>query len=273
MSNNYSIINGEFIPKNEARISISDLAIQRGYGIFDYFRTVNFNPLFLEDHLDRFYYSASEMHLEVEQNREQLKELIYHLIEKNNLPDSGIKLTLTGGYSDDGYSMGNPNLIITQSIFKYDPGNFEKGLCLMTYNHQRQLPQVKTIDYLQAVRLQPLLKEKNAEDILYHKDGEITECPRANFFVVTQDDEIITADENVLKGITRKKVLELEGFAFKEKNINLRDIPAIKEAFISSTTKNILPVLKIDGKKIGNGIPGEITTAIYNKICAIKESA
>ena len=271
MTKIYSIINGDFIVKNEASVLISDLSIQRGYGIFDYFRTVNNQPLFLEDHLDRFFYSAAEMNLNVDLNRKEIKQIIQELITKNNIPDSGIRITLTGGYSEDGYSLAKPNLLITQTAFTFNKESFSKGIKLITHNHQRQLPSVKTIDYLMAIRLQPFIKEQKADDVLYYNQNEITECPRSNFFIVTQKDEVLTPSKNILKGITRKKILGLSDFNVKETNVTLEDIKSAKEAFITSTTKNVLPVLKIDGKTIGSGKPGKITTEIYDKICRVKE--
>ena len=270
MSKTYSIINNDFVLKNEASILISDLSIQRGYGIFDYFRTINNQPIFLEDHLDRFFYSASELNLNVGLNRDQLKILIQQLIGKNNIPDSGIRITLTGGYSEDGYSLAKPNLLITQTAFAFNKENFNKGIKLVTYEHQRQLPWIKTIDYLMAIRLQTFLKENNADDVLYHNQNQITECPRCNFFIVTEGDDVLTPAKNVLKGITRKKILGLSEFNVLETNIALEDIERAKEAFISSTTKNVLPVLEINGRVIGDRRPGKITALIYKKIYELK---
>ena len=271
MNPNYSIINDEFVLKNEASILISDLSIQRGFGIFDYFRTINFKPVFLEDHLSRFYFSASEMFMETGYNHDELGKLIQQLIEKNNIPDSGIRVTLTGGYSEDGYTPAKPNLLITQTPFTFNPDNFNKGIRLITYQHQRQLPQVKTIDYLMAIRLQSFIKENHADDVLYYNENDICECPRSNFFIVTKNNEIITPSKNVLKGITRKKILGFSEFDIKEAIIMPEDILNIKEAFISSTTKNILPVLKINGKEVGDGQPGMVTRKIYEHLFVIKE--
>jgi branched-chain amino acid aminotransferase len=273
VSKTYSIVNNDFVLKNEASILISDLSIQRGYGVFDYFRTINNQPIFLEDHLERLFHSASELNLNVSLSHDQLKTLIQSLIEKNNIPDSGIRITLTGGYSEDGYYLAKPNLLITQTAFSFNAENFNKGIKLLTYEHQRQLPWIKTIDYLMAIRLQRYIKENNADDVLYHNQNKITECPRCNFFIVTQNDEVVTPATNILEGITRKKILGFSEFNVKEANISLEDIEVAKEAFISSTTKNVLPVLEIDGRVVGDGKPGKITTNIYEKVCALKGKA
>ena len=264
VNNIYSIINGDFVLASEARLLISDLALQRGYGIFDFFRTVNNQPLFMEDHLDRFYQSATTMHMSAAVERQALRKMILQLIEKNSLPDAGIRITLTGGYSKDGYTLGQPNLLITQNAFSFNRDNFYSGISLVTYDHQRQLPNVKTIDYLHAIFLQPFIKESHADDVLYYHDKEITECPRANFFIVTKKDEVITPAKNILKGITRKKILELSTgtFEVQTKMITSADIHEAKEAFITSTTKMILPVNRIDGKKFQ--APGEVTKKIQS---------
>lgn len=266
MSNIFAVINGQFVQEQDAKISINDLSIQRGYGIFDYFRTRNNEPVFLQDHLDRFFHSAAVMNLPVEQSREELEQLINGLIAKNGLPHSGIRITLTGGYSDNGYTPAKPNLLITQSAYTFNTEAFGKGIRLVTYDHQRQLPQVKTIDYLQSIYLQPFITEHGADDVLYHQQGALRECPRSNFFIVTKNNEIITPAEKVLKGITRKKILSLQGLDVKEGTVMLEDLHDIREAFISSTTKVVLPVLAIDGKIIGNGKPGEITAEICRRL-------
>jgi D-alanine transaminase/branched-chain amino acid aminotransferase len=271
MSRIYSIINQEFVLKEEAKLQISDLAIQRGYGIFDYFRTVDGKPLFLEDHLDRLYHSAREMNLQIDMARDRMTEVVQQLIHKNQMADSGIRITVTGGYSEDGYRPAKPNLLITQMPFTFPNQNFDKGLRLVTYGHQRQLPGVKTIDYLMAIHLQPFVKEHNADDVLYHNQHIICECPRSNFFIVTKKDEVLTPGRNILKGITRKKILGFSEFHTRETDMDLKDLHDAKEAFVTSTTKNVLPVLQVDGHRIGNGNPGEITARIYRKLWEIKE--
>ena len=262
----YTIINGSLVPAAAATILVSDLAVQRGYGVFDYFLTANYQPLFLEDHLDRFLHSASVMRLSGGLNRGQLKTMIGQLIEKNNIPGSGIRVTLTGGYSTDGYQVSTPNLIITQQPFNFNAANFDTGISLITHEYQRQLPEVKTIDYLMAIYLQPYITANSAGDVLYYANNAVTECPRSNFFLVTQQDEIITPEKNVLKGITRKRILALDAFNVKETSITPGQLSTAKEAFITSTTKKVLPVVTINGHAIGNGKPGPISRSIYNML-------
>ncbi|WP_295772774.1 aminotransferase class IV [uncultured Mucilaginibacter sp.] len=266
----YTVINDQFIPAHEAQLHVSDLAIHRGYAIFDFFKTENGKPVFIDDHLDRFYRSARFMHLEMIHTRDELKILIRELMKKNNLPNSGIRITLTGGYAEDGYTLAKSNIIITQQAIKVKPLNIE-GIKLATYSHQRQFSQAKTIDYQMAIWLQPYMREQGANDILYHHNNIVRECPRANFFIVTQNNEILTTATDVLKGIIRKQVLSLAntGFTIREQDISLDDVFNCKEAFITSTTKNILPVAQINQHLIGNGKAGEITTALSKQLAVV----
>ena len=270
MSNSYISINHQLYTEEDAKISVSDLAIQRGFGIFDFLKTINHKPIFLEDHFDRFYNSAKEMHLSIDVDRVQLKASIDKLMEKNNIPNAGLKFILTGGFSDDGYTMTKPNLILLQSPFQIDPAAFDKGIKLVTYQHQRQLPTIKTIDYLQAIRLQTYIKENLADDVLYHDHGFIRECPRANFFII-KGNHIITPKNGILRGITRSKILGLsiKGYTISAQDFNLDDLATADEAFITSSTKNALPVLAVDGKSVGDGKPGKITRMINEQLYAL----
>lgn len=267
MSDKYTYINGQIVLESEAKLLVSDLAVQRGYGIFDFLKTVNGKPIFIEDYFNRFYNSAKEMHLNIGLDRTQLHHAISNLLAKNNIANASLKLILTGGYSEDGYQIAKPNLVIVQAPFEYDKSSFDKGLKLLSHNFQRQLPTVKTIDYLQAIRLQPELKLKQADDLLYHNNGEVRECPRANIFIV-KGNEVLTPSTAILRGITRSKILsiKLDGVNIKEQDFTLDAVANADEAFISSSTKNILPVLSLDGKPIGDGKPGKITTALSERL-------
>ncbi|WP_333865122.1 aminotransferase class IV [Chitinophaga sp.] len=266
----HAIINGAIVPENEARVLISDLSIQRGYGIFDYFRARAGQPVFLEDHLDRFYHSASVMRLTPETDRERLKHLLTELIEINGAPHAGVRITLTGGYSENGYTPATPNLLITLAPYHYDPASFDKGIHLVTHDYQRQLPEVKTIDYLQAIYLQPFIREHQADDVLYHQNGSVRECPRANFWAVSENGELITPADRVLKGITRKKILSMTDLRPTEATLPLSALATAREAFITSTTKIVTPVLQIDGRPVGTGEPGPVAKEIYTRLLEMR---
>lgn len=260
-------INDDFFEEDKAVIKTNDLALQRGYGVFDFFRTSNNQPLFLEDYLNRFYHSAKEMFIKVSLERKQLKEIIFKLIEKNNLPESGIRITATGGYSPDGYMPVEGNIIIQQQPLKLPPKEkYENGIKIITHEYVRDLPSVKSINYLMGVWLQQKIKEKQADDVLYYKNGIISECPRSNIFMVNDKGELLTPVENVLAGITRKKILEMSRNVMPTftRDITLTELKNANEVFITSTTKRLLPIVQIDGEKVGDGKPGNITAALYD---------
>ncbi len=243
------LFNSELMSAAEPCFLFNDLAIQRGYGVFDFFRLNQHKPLFIDEHLNRLFFSAAQMRLNIDLSKQQLKEHVEELISKNNFPNSGVRITITGGYSEDNLSIGKPNVVISQHSFTVPTlAQREKGMKLVTYDHQRQLPHVKTIDYTMSIWLKPWLEQSNADDLLYHQNGAITESPRSNFFIVTNEDKIATAGENILKGITRSKVIQLakEHFEVEERPIQLQELLSAREAFITSTTKEILPVLQVD---------------------------
>lgn len=267
--------NNRFIENEEALLHVSDLSMQRGYAVFDFFRTVNGIPLFMDDHLDRFYASAEAMHLPMRKNKEELSSIIHELIHKSALAEAGIRMMLTGGYSADSYHPAEPNLVITCNPVKTSTeADFEKGFSIITHEHQRELPHVKSINYLMAVWLQPLLKEKKADDLLYFKNNTITEFPRSNVFIVTAGNTLITPAHNILKGITRKNILSIaaEMMPVEERDITVDELLNASEVFLTATTKRIIPIVKIDGKIIGNGKPGTVTSTLYQKFMEFEKS-
>lgn len=268
-------LNDRFVENEEAVLHVSDLSMQRGYGIFDFCRTINGIPLFLEDHLQRFYNSAAAMHLSVKYNTAELSSIIHELIQRSSIAEAGIRIMLTGGYSKDGYQLAEPNLIITcNPVNVINDNDFRKGYSIITHQYQRELPYIKSINYLMAVWLQPLLKEKQADDLLYYNKESITEFPRCNVFVVTADNKLVTPSKNILQGITRKNVLSIakEMMTVEERNIPVEELMNASEVFLTATTKKVLPILKIDGKIVGNGKPGNVTTALYQKFLELENS-
>lgn len=247
---------GKFSRLSDTTLPISDLGIQRGYGIFDFLRVRNQTPLFLNDHLSRFYQSADLMNLKVDLTSSQLCEIITKLIKENNFPHSGIRILLTGGDSEDGYAIQKPRLSIQHQPLQPPPEIFSaNGIKLFTYKHQRQLSNVKTTDYMMAIWLQPWLKSLQGDDILYQNERSVLECPRSNIFMITKNQELITPEDHVLKGVTRKQILDLAksiGLKTSCRAVPLEEMISADEVFISSSTKRIVPVSEINGKKIGN---------------------
>ncbi|RNI29157.1 aminotransferase class IV [Rufibacter latericius] len=271
----YAYLHEEFLPLDSAYLHISDLAIQRGYGIFDFFKTHRGLPLFLDDYLNRFYASALFMDLEVPISEEELRETITRLIQMNGLSASGVKMILTGGYSENGYNPGPPNLIITeQPLTLPTEAQLATGIKIITHEYVRELAAAKTINYSMGIRLIQQVKAKEADDVLYHQHGVVSEFPRSNFFIVREDNTLVTPAHEILRGVTRKNVLELAARKYKveEGTVTLDDIARAKEAFMTSTTKRILPIVSVDGKPVGTGKPGEVSLDLLQDLIELEEA-
>lgn len=269
----YVYLNDQFVEADKAMLHVSDLAIQRGYGIFDFFRVRNNVLLYVEDHLDRFLQSAAFMHLNAPYSKDQLLAILKELLAKNNIPNAGIKMILTGGYSPDAYQLVKPNFIIQQSPLEFQDSLIPKSVRIITYDFVRDLPVAKTINYSMGIWLQKKVAESRVDDVLYCQNGLVTEFPRCNFFIVTKHNEVLTPKDDSLKGVTRKKLLELakEGVVIKEATVTLHDVRQAKEAFLTSSTKRIQAIVAIDGQPVGNGQPGEVTTQLLKKLVEIEE--
>ena len=259
----YYSINGKIVLAKNAKLQVTDLGLIRGYGIFDFLKVEKGVPLFIEAHMERFQNSVKEMHLQLNYSVEELKQLVKKLIAKNNFKKGGIKIILTGGYSEDGYTPSpNTNLIILLSQFKTPSKKaYQNGVKLFPYEFFRELSMVKTINYITPIRIIKETKEAGATDVLYHWNGKISESSRANFFIVKKDKTIVTPISNVLKGITRKRILTVAKGHYKviEKDITFRDLKNASEAFLTSTTKGALAVTQVGDMKIGNGKVGKVT--------------
>ncbi len=260
-------VNGVITPAEEANLNISDISILRGYGLFDFFLVKQGHPLFLQDYIDRFEHSAKQLNLELPLKRKELIRHIYELIDANGEYDSSIRLVLTGGYSADGYAPSNPNLLVMQhGAFPYPEAQYLKGNKLITCEYHRALPTVKATNYVIGINMLPQMQAAGATDVLFHKNGHFSETTRANFYIVTQYGAIVTAGEGILKGITRKQVMEGASgkFTIEERKIAVDEIKYAAEAFITNTTKRVMPIVKIDDVVIGEGKPGPVAAALLD---------
>ncbi len=257
-----------------AGVPLGDLLVQRGYGIFDYLRVSNNKPLFIDAHLDRLFHSASVMRLSINSTKEEIKKCVATLIEKNNIPNSGIRLIIAGGDAPDGYTITQPHLIIIQQPLDPPPTTLSsKGIQLVSYFYQRQLAEVKTTDYLMAIHLQPWMKSQGADDILYYNNESVCECPRSNIFMVTYDNIIVTPARNMLKGITRKNIIQVaatQNWKLEQRDISLEEMKTAKEVFISSSTKRIIPVKGLDEQNFSLNLDNSISAQIFNHLLALE---
>ena len=257
-----------------AGVPVGDLLVQRGYGIFDYLRVSNNKPLFIEAHLDRLFNSAEIMRLSITLSKEELKKIVADLIQKNNIPFSGIRLIIAGGDAPDGYTITKPHLIIIQQPLDAPPAQMAtKGIQLVSHFYQRQLAEVKTTDYLMAIHLQPWMKSQGGDDILYYNNDTVSECPRSNIFMVSQDNTIVTPARNMLKGITRKNIIavaEAHHLKLEQRDISLSEMKKAKEVFITSSTKRIIPVSRLDEQKFNLEGSNSLSAQIFDHLLALE---
>ena len=274
----WCFINDDFRPRKEALLPVQDLSIQRGYGVFDFLRVHEGVPLFAEAHIDRLFASATQLRLPISITKDEVHRLITRLIQLNDIQHSGIRITVTGGTSPDGFSIVEPTLIITEQSFAA-PGSdkLKQGIKLVTYEHQRQMAGIKTIDYLMAIWLQPFIKEKGAHDVLYISNGLISECPRANFFLLAANNKLVTPLKGILEGITRKNIIARATemvIDVEERELLISDIASARGAFICSTTKGVFPVSSIDENEFetDHALFTALQVALSNSMEAYKDA-
>ena len=264
-------INLEIVRAEDARIHVADIGLRRGFGAFDFLRLVGGRPLFLDDHLDRFERTIDMLGLALPVGREELRQHLFDVIARNGRTEAGLQMFLTGGYAEDGFTPGRPNLLILLVPLAVQPaGRYEEGVKLALYRYQRDLPEAKTTNYGTAVRLLPTIQAAAAVDVLYHDGSRLLETTRSNLFVVDAAGHLATPGADVLHGVTRKNVLRaLEGeISVQLRNVGIGEVPALREAFITSTTKGPMPVRQIGDAVVGDGVPGPITERVRELFAA-----
>ncbi|HZU02481.1 MAG TPA: aminotransferase class IV, partial [Ktedonobacteraceae bacterium] len=253
-------IDGCWVHPNEASLSINDVAVLRGYSAFESLRTYNRRPFHLEEHLERLYRSAQLIELDIPYTRRAITEIIDEIIARNTYVHASIRILITGGYSEDGVMpSGRPVLaVLISPLAERDMEHFAKGIKVITSHLERVTPGAKTANYVAAIRSLKEAARRHASDALFVNDlGHVLEGTRSNFFVF-RGDTLVTPREGVLPGVTRKAVLQLaQGrFAIEERPIGLDELAHVDEAFVTSSSKEITPVVQIDDLVIGDGTPG-----------------
>ncbi len=253
------ILNNELVDSDKAYVHVHDLALLRGYGVFDFFRLDGSVPMFIDEHIDRFYTSATKLRITPQITKTDLKNKIIKMLQHNKMANSGVRMVVTGGESPNGYDIGAPTLFVINEPIKSDPkANRAEGIKLTMKEYLRNIPEAKTINYIMGIYELPNVQEKQALDTIYCYEGKILELTRANFFIVNQQNQIITAKNNVLLGINRNKLLEAcaNDFEIQERDLLVEELQTAREAFITGTNKRIIPVIAIDDLVIGSGKPG-----------------
>lgn len=257
----FCYFNGETLRYSQLNIHISDLLIQRGYGIFDFFRSRNGEIPWLDDYTDRLFNSMRLSEIDTPVSRDEFRKLINDLHEKNSLANGAFKVIATGGYSGTLDSVtGPPNFLVLNLPWQPpEAATFQHGVPLVSCEYVRPNAEIKTLNYFNTMRLRKKMQEFGAPDVLFHTDT-ITEASRANLFFV-RGSEVFTPGNDILFGVTRKQVLTLfEGIRVEE--VRYERLHEFDELFMASTSKDITPIVAVDGQKIGSGRPGPFTREV-----------
>jgi D-alanine transaminase/branched-chain amino acid aminotransferase len=269
MANGYHYLNGQFLEKDQCFMHVTDLGIQRSFAVFDYFTFIDQTPFYIDDYLSRFRNSVKKMDLDLPYSNDELKAIVSELISMNGTERGGIKFIYTGGYAPNGYDASEPNFLIMHLEFPVvDAKYYKKGIKLLLEEYIRDFPTAKTTDYFFILSLKKKLKEQEAFDVLYHKDGYISESSRSNFFMIDKDGVVCTTNAGILEGITRKKLIEAcEGdIEIVQRPIRVDEIASAKEAFLTSSVKRVIPITQIGQHIIGNGLPGVKTLELRKRL-------
>ena len=270
----YCSLNGKILAQEKASLGVMDLAVLRGYGIFDYFLFKYGRPMLEELYLDRFFHSARKMGLTPPLNRQELSQQMKELIAANGEDKGAIRLVLTGGYAPDGYTPGEPNLIILQHGYpNYPESYFTEGVGLISHPFQREWPEVKTINYLTGIKLLPEIRKAGALEVLYHYNGELREAVRSNVFLVTEKEELVTPDRDILFGITRDSIFKAaEGLLpVAARKVSMEEVYSAREVFLTGSNKSAMPVVRIDGRPVGDGKVGYWSKKLKEALEAYRE--
>lgn len=260
-------IDGKFLEDKDARISVLDLGLLRGCAVFDYLRTYDRQPFHLWDHLLRLRYSAGLIGLAMPP-LPQVQGIVEQLLDATK-GESGLRILLTGGTSPDPLlPRSDPSLIcIASPLQPYPSSYYQQGLCAITTTLQRSFPTCKTTHYLPAIVA--LSKQSGgAQEVLFlSAKGELLEGSTSNLFFFMGDALYTCHSEEVLFGITRELVLRLckPLFPILERGIHLQEIPEVQEAFLTASNKEIMPLVQIDGMRIGSGQVGPRTQLVMQR--------
>ncbi|MEK7610895.1 MAG: aminotransferase class IV [Patescibacteria group bacterium] len=257
-------LENKFIHSTDAKIPITDLGLQRGWGVFDFLRTYSGQPFQLSVHVARFLRSTKGSLINLNKSAEELTQLVNRLIARNSVVGSvGIKLFATAGNSRDGLTGGKkPTFgIMLLPLHRYPRATYTRGIKLGIYRELRTNPEVKSTNYAAVLVKMAVEKRRGFDDILYVGTNNVVyESARSNFFALING-TWITPKEGVLPGITRKLVIGLsrKRYPVREGVLTLAQLKKAGEAFITSTEREVMPVVKVGSFRIGNGRVGDKT--------------
>lgn len=272
-------IDGKLYDKQDAKISVFDHCVLYGDGVFEGIRIYSGCVFRLKEHLDRLWSSAKFIRLNIPMTYDEMRQAVVETVRANNLRDGYIRLVVTRGEGDLGL---NPNLcpratvfIIAASITLYPQSDYENGLEIVTASTTRSNisswnPRVKSCNYLNNIMAKIEGQLAGArETLMLDTNGFVVECTGDNVFLVKNG--VLTTPPvylGALRGITRDAIMELaekEGFVVKEEPFTRFEVYDADEMFLTGTAAEAIPVVKVDGRPIGDGNPGRITRLLIER--------
>ncbi len=271
MANTY-YVDGRFVPDSEAVLPINDLGILRGFGVFDFMRTYSGKPIFINDHVQRLFRSASQVGLVLPWTETELTELVRETLRRNDHPESNVRIVVTGGPSTDFITpQGKPRLVIMVTpLSRFPESWYADGAKILTVDHERTIPGAKSTDYLRAIMVLAEARRRNAIEVVYtDPEGWVYEGTTSNIFAVING-RLVTPGERILCGITRQKTIELaeKTAPVDIRNLQRHELLAAEEVFITSSNRLIVPIVQVDEDRIADGRPGRRTRGLMEALAA-----
>lgn len=278
MSDYQVFLNGDFVPEDEAKVSVFDHGFLYGDGCFEGIRAYDGSVFKLDEHLDRFYHSAKALDIDPPYAKDEMRDLILEACRVNELEDAYIRPIYSRGVGDLGLDPRKCEEVTTVIIARefprlYGPELYEEGLEIATVSTRRNPPEclspnIKSMNYLNNIVAKIEANQLGVDEgLMLDTKGFVSEATADNFFIVEDGTVITPPYHNSLRGITRQAamdVAEQEGYPVEEKAITQFDVYSADEAFMTGTAAEIAPIVEVDGRAIGDGTPGRITTQLMD---------
>jgi branched-chain amino acid aminotransferase len=279
-------IDGKLHDKEDAKISVYDHGLLYGDGVFEGIRSYGGKVFRLQQHLDRLWNSAKAIWLEIPMTREAMAKAIVDTLAANEIADGYIRLVVTRGAGTLGLDPNRTShpqvIVITDYIALYPEELYRNGLEIITVstmrNHSAALsPRIKSLNYLNNILAKiEGLQAGCIEALMLNTKGEVAECTGDNIFLV-REGRLLTPpnDAGILEGITREAVIELareSGREVREIPLTKHDIYIADECFLTGTAAEVVPVVKVDSRKIGDGTPGPVTADLMERFHRLARS-
>ena len=270
-----SYLNGEFLPHKDCFVHIEDRGFQFGDGVYEVTLFKNGKLIDGDGHLERLFRSLRELKIEHNFTKEDLVKLQLELFEKNQMSEGICYLNITRGLhkripNHPKNLQPTINATVAPQRIVSDE-EFENGFSAMTHEDIRWARcDIKSVALLASSLINQKAKDSGFSDVIFIRDGFVTEASYANAFIVDENDSLITrdADNFILNGITRRRIIDLaktQNIKVEEKKITLEDLLSAKEVLLTSSSMIIRPVTNIDGKAIGSGKSGKIARIVKDE--------